>query len=74
MFTLAIVAAIGAAVHAMNAEPVWEVVAWSIPGVLVGSTFGSRLGKFLPGKLMEKALGIIFALVGALVLVLEFWT
>ena len=46
----------------------------SIPGVLVGSTLGSRLGKFLPGKLMEKALGIIFALVGALVLVLEFWT
>ena len=74
VFTLAIVAAIGAAVHAMNAEPVWEVVAWSIPGVLVGSTLGSRLGKFLPGKLMEKALGIIFALVGALVLVLEFWT
>ena len=36
-------------------------------------TLGSRLGKFFPGKLMEKALGIIFALVGALVLVLEFW-
>ena len=74
VFTLAIVAAIGAAVHAMNAEPVWQVVAWSIPGVLVGSTLGSRLGKFLPGKLMEKALGVIFAFVGALVLVLEFWT
>ena len=58
--------------HALNATPVWNVVAWSIPGVLVGSTIGSKLGKYLPAKLMEKGLGVAFALVGLLVLGLEF--
>lgn len=71
VFTLAVVAALGAAVHALHAEPVWNVVAWSIPGVLVGSTLGSRLGKYFPPKIMEKALGVVFALVGLFVLVLE---
>ncbi len=65
-------AAIGAAVHALNAKPVWEVAAWSIPGALVGSTVGSRLGNYLPAGVMEKTLGVIFALVGLLVLVREF--
>ena len=72
VFTIAVVATLGAAVHALNAEPVWNVVAWSIPGVLVGSTVGSKLGKYLPAKLMEKGLGVVFALVGLLVLGLEF--
>ena len=69
---IAVVASLGAAVHALNATPVWNVVAWSIPGVLVGSTIGSKLGKYLPAKLMEKGLGVAFALVGLLVLGLEF--
>ena len=73
VFTIAVVAALGAAVHALHAEPVWRVVVWSIPGVLVGSTLGSRLGKYLPARVMEKALGVVFALVGLLVLALEFW-
>ena len=72
VFTIAVVASLGAAVHALNATPVWNVVAWSIPGVLVGSTIGSKLGKYLPAKLMEKGLGVAFALVGLLVLGLEF--
>lgn len=71
VFTLAIVASVGAAVHALHAEPAWNVVAWSIPGVLVGSTLGSRLGKYLPAKVMEKVLGMVFALVGILVLLLR---
>lgn len=71
VFTLAIVASVGAAVHALHAEPAWNVVAWSIPGVLVGSTLGSRLGKYLPAKIMEKVLGVVFALVGILVLALR---
>jgi len=74
VFVLAITAAFGAAIHALSAEPVWSVVAWSIPGVLIGSTIGSRVGKFLPAKVMEKGLGIVFAGVGGLVLVREFLT
>ena len=44
---------------------------WSIPGVLIGSTIGSRVGKYLPARLTEKGLGVVFALVGGLVLALE---
>ena len=71
VFTLAIVAAAGAGVHALAAQPPWPVVGWSIPGVLIGSTIGSRVGRYLPGKAMERGLGMIFGLVGVLVLVLE---
>lgn len=71
VFTLAIAAAAGASVHALSATPAWSVVAWSIPGVLVGSTAGSRLGRYLPAGLMEKALGGVFAAVGALVVALQ---
>ena len=44
VFTLAVVAAVGAGIHALSAQPVWHVVGWSIPGVLIGSTIGSRVG------------------------------
>ena len=73
VFTLAIVAAAGAAIHALHAQPVWHVVGWSIPGVLIGSTIGSRLGKYLPAAIMEKALGVVFAGVGLLVLRWSIW-
>jgi len=69
---LAITAVVGAAIHAVSAEPVWYVVAWSVPGVLIGSTLGSRVGHLLPESLMENVLGVVFALVGVLVLVTEF--
>ncbi len=72
VFVLAITAAVGAAIHALSAQPPWHVVGWSIPGVLIGSTIGSRVGKYLPARLMEKGLGVVFALVGGLVLALEF--
>jgi len=72
VFVLAITAAFGAGMHALSAQPVWQVVVWSIPGVLIGSTIGSRVGKYLPCRIMEKGLGIVFAGVGGLVLVLEF--
>jgi uncharacterized membrane protein YfcA len=71
VFTLGIAAAAGALVHALTATPVWYVVAWSIPGVLVGGTIGTRVGKYVPSDLMELGLGIVFALVGALVLSVE---
>ncbi len=72
VFTLAVVAAVGAGIHALSAQPVWHVVGWSIPGVLIGSTIGSRAGKHLPAKVMEKGLGVVFGAVGILVLALEF--
>ncbi len=72
VFTLAITASVGAAIHALSATPIWSVVGWSIPGVLIGSTIGSRVGKYVPSAIMEKALGVVFGAVGALVLALEF--
>jgi len=72
VFVLAITAAFGSAIHAFSAEPVWPVVAWSIPGVLIGSAMGSQVGTHLPAKMMEKSLGVLFAGVGGLVLVREF--
>ena len=74
VFVLAVVAAVGAGIHALSAEPVWPVVGWSVPGVLIGSTIGSRVGRYLPAKVMEKGLGLVFGAVGLLVLVLEFMT
>ena len=72
VFVLAITAAFGAEMHALSAQPAWHVVVWSIPGVLIGSTIGSRVGKYLPCRIMEKGLGIMFAGVAGLVLILEF--
>jgi len=72
VFVLAIAAAAGALVHALTATPVWYVVAWSIPGVVVGGTIGTRVGKYVPSELMETGLGVVFGLVGLVVLVTEF--
>ena len=71
VFTLGIAAAAGALVHALAASPVWWVVAWSIPGVLVGGTIGTRVGKYVPSDLMEVGLGVVFAVVGGIVLGVE---
>ena len=71
VFVLAIAAAAGAAVHALTATPVWFVVAWSIPGVLIGGTVGTRVGKYLPSDLMETGLGVVFGIVGLIVLATE---
>ncbi|MUV88539.1 TSUP family transporter [Halapricum sp. CBA1109] len=72
VFVLAIAATAGALVHALTATPVWYVVAWSIPGVVVGGTVGTRAGKYVPSELMETGLGVVFALVGLVVLGTEF--
>jgi hypothetical protein len=37
-------------VHALTATPVWDIVAWSIPGVLNGGTIGTRVGEYRPGE------------------------
>jgi len=71
VFVLAVAAIAGAAVHALAATPVWYVVAWSIPGVLIGGTIGTRVGKYVPSEIMEPALGVVFAIVGVIVLASE---
>jgi len=71
VFVLGIAAIAGAAVHALAATPVWYVVAWSIPGVLIGGTIGTRVAKHVPSDLMEQALGVVFAVVGVVVLASE---
>lgn len=71
VFALAIAAIAGAAVHALAATPVWYIVAWSIPGVLVGGTVGTRVGKYVPSEIMEPVLGGVFAIVGSIVLATE---
>ncbi|MFD1684917.1 sulfite exporter TauE/SafE family protein [Halobellus litoreus] len=68
VFVLGIAAIAGAAVHALAATPVWYVVAWSIPGVLIGGTVGTRVGKHVPSEIMEPVLGVVFAVVGVIVL------
>jgi uncharacterized membrane protein YfcA len=68
VFVLAVAATAGAAVHALAATPVWYVVAWSIPGVVIGGTVGTRVGKYVPSEVMEPALGTVFSLVGLVVL------
>lgn len=68
VFVLAIAALAGAAVHALAATPVWYIVAWSIPGVLIGGTIGTRIGRYVPSESMEPALGVVFASVSVIVL------
>ncbi|MDY6819689.1 MAG: sulfite exporter TauE/SafE family protein [Halobacteriales archaeon] len=72
VFVLAIAAIAGAAVHALAATPVWYVIVWSVPGVLIGGTIGTRVGKYIPSDVMERALGLVFGLVGIVVLLTEF--
>jgi uncharacterized membrane protein YfcA len=71
VFVLAIAALAGAIVHALAATPVWYIIAWSVPGVLIGGTVGTRVGKYVPSEVMEPALGVVFALVGVLVVASE---
>ncbi|MFB6111739.1 MAG: sulfite exporter TauE/SafE family protein [Halobacteriaceae archaeon] len=71
VFVLAIAAVAGAIVHALAATPVWYVIIWSVPGVLLGGTLGTQVGKHVPSEIMEPALGVVFAIVGVVVLASE---
>ncbi len=42
------------AIHALAAEPPVHVVGWSIPGVLIGSTIGSGVSRYLLGAPWKK--------------------
>jgi len=71
VFVLAIAALAGAVVHALAATPVWYIIAWSVPGVLIGGTVGTRVAKYVPSEIMEPALGVVFGVVGVVVLASE---
>jgi len=71
VFVLAVAAVAGAVVHALAATPVWYIIAWSVPGVLIGGTVGTRVGKYVPSEVMEPALGAVFGVVGVLVVASE---
>ncbi len=71
VFVLAITAIVGASIHALSATPIFYVVGWSIPGVLIGGTIGTNISKYIPSNLMENTLGIIFAIVGIIILTLQ---
>ena len=47
----------------MSAVP-WNILCYSIPGVLIGGQIGSRLQGVIPQDVMEKAIPTVFALVG----------
>jgi hypothetical protein len=74
IFVLSLSALVGAATHALQAEPAWSVVALSIPGVLVGAQIGPRIGRLLPTRAMERGLAVLFAVVGLSVIGLQLFS
>jgi uncharacterized membrane protein YfcA len=71
VYVLTITALFGASVHAVSAQPAWNVVVWSVPGVMVGAQLGPRLSGKVPNYIAERVLGMLFLLVGALVVILQ---
>ncbi len=71
VFVLGVTAMVGSVIHAVSATPVWHVVAWSIPGVLIGGYIGTKIAKYLPEDKMEIGLGAVFITVRGLVLSIQ---
>ncbi len=66
--TLTITVFMAAIVHVLSAEPTWYVVAWAVPGAIIGALAGSRLERRIKPRLAEKAIAVIFMVVGILVI------
>jgi len=47
---------------------VLSIVIFTVPGVILGAQLGSKVASHIPQKVLERGLGILFALVGALTL------
>lgn len=71
IFVLFVTVFFAAGVHALVAEPAWHVVVWSIPGVIIGAQIGPRLAGKVPPQTAERVLGLLFGIVGALVMALQ---
>ncbi|MBT3362076.1 MAG: sulfite exporter TauE/SafE family protein [Chloroflexi bacterium] len=55
-------------IHALNAKSAWNVIVWSVPGVMIGAQFGPRIQKKIPPNTSKLVLGILFVMVGLLVI------
>lgn len=71
IFVLTVTVFFAAGVHALAAQPAWHVVIWSIPGVITGAQIGPRLSGKVPPHITERILGVLFLLVGTLVVALQ---
>lgn len=74
IFVLTVTVLFAAAVHALSAQPAWAVVIWSIPGVIIGAQIGPRLSGKVPSHIAERVLGVIFLLIGTLVVALQIFS
>ncbi len=60
-----------AGIHATAGKPAWHVVAWSIPGVVLGAQIGPRLQGLVPSEVAHRALALVFVGVGVLVILVR---
>ncbi len=74
ILVLTVTVLFAAAVHALSAQPAWSVVIWSIPGVIIGAQIGPRLSGKVPSHIAERILGVIFLLIGTLVVALQIFS
>jgi len=44
----------------------WNLVAMTVPGVLIGGQLGPRLNRFLPGDLIKRGIAVLFVVVSVL--------
>ncbi len=71
IFVLTVTVFFAAGVHALAAQPAWHIVTWSIPGVIIGAQIGPRLSGKVPPHIAERVLGLLFLLIGTLVVALQ---
>jgi uncharacterized membrane protein YfcA len=51
----------------MHAVP-WNLIAWMVPGVMVGAQIGTYYAGRVPKALMQRMIGIFFGLIAVLFL------
>jgi len=71
IFVLTITVFFAAGVHALEAEPAWYVVVWSIPGVIIGAQIGPRVAGRIPTRIAERVIATLFLIIGILVIVMQ---
>ncbi|MDR9459089.1 MAG: sulfite exporter TauE/SafE family protein [Dehalococcoidia bacterium] len=71
IFVLTVTVFFAAGVHALEAEPAWYVVVWSIPGVIIGAQIGPRFAGRIPTRIAERVIATLFLTIGILVIVTQ---
>jgi uncharacterized membrane protein YfcA len=69
----ALAASIGHLARFVQAGPevlttVFSIVIFSVPGVIIGAQLGSRVASRIPQQVLERGLGVLFIIIGALTL------